>query len=130
MRFSVLASGSAANSTYVEVGETRILIDCGLSARQIGVRLDGLGVDVSSVEAILLTHEHSDHIAGIRVLSNRLRIPVYTTEETAAEIHAGFLEDRHANATGKRCSSKAGTSDHIVAKVMNSVVHTGVKSAG
>jgi phosphoribosyl 1,2-cyclic phosphodiesterase len=47
MRFSVLASGSAANSTFVEVGETRILIDCGLSARQIGVRLDGLGVDVS-----------------------------------------------------------------------------------
>jgi len=90
MRFSVLASGSAANSTFVEVGETRILIDCGLSARQIGMRLDGLGVDVSSVDAILLTHEHSDHIAGIRVLSNRLRIPVYTTAETAAEMGDAF----------------------------------------
>lgn len=86
MRFSVLASGSAANSTYIEVGETRILIDCGLSARQAGIRLASLGVDVSSISAILLTHEHIDHYAGIRVLSSRLRVPVYTTPETAAEI--------------------------------------------
>ncbi len=90
MRFSVLASGSAANSTFIEVGNTRLLIDCGLSARQAGVRLHDMGVDLKTVQGILLTHEHSDHIAGLRVLSNRMRLPVYTTAETAAEVEGLF----------------------------------------
>ncbi len=90
MRFSVLASGSAANSTFLEAGDTRLLIDCGLSARQVGLRLHGLGIDIKTVQGILLTHEHSDHIAGLRVLSNRMRLPVYTTEETAAQVDGLF----------------------------------------
>lgn len=86
MKFSVLSSGSKANSTYLEVGKTRLLIDCGLSARQAGLRLGALGVEVGSLDAILVTHEHSDHIAGVPVLSRRVRLPVVTAKETAQEI--------------------------------------------
>lgn len=86
MKFAVLSSGSKANSTYIEVGKTRLLIDCGLSARQAGLRLESLGIDVRSLNAILVTHEHSDHIAGVPVLSRRLGLPVLTTKETAGQI--------------------------------------------
>jgi len=83
MRFSVLASGSKANCTVVESAGRRILIDCGLSCRQTEVRLISLGIDPSSIGAILVTHEHSDHINGIPVFLKKHRIPVYLNQRTA-----------------------------------------------
>lgn len=82
-RFSVLASGSKANCTYVEAGQHRFLIDCGLSARQIEVRLGLLDVNPSSLQAILISHEHSDHICGASVFSRRFKIPVYANSKTS-----------------------------------------------
>ena len=84
MRFCVLASGSKGNSTYVETGATRILIDAGLSGKAIEQRLAAIQVDPASLSAILVTHEHHDHICGVGVLSRRFQLPVIINELTLA----------------------------------------------
>ena len=78
MRFSVLASGSRANCTYVESNSAKILIDCGLSGKECEKRLNRLGRSAAELDAILITHEHSDHIKGVSVLSRRYQIPVFS----------------------------------------------------
>ena len=82
MRFCVLASGSKGNSTYVETGSTRILIDAGLSGKEIERRLAVVQVDPASLSAIIVTHEHHDHICGVGVLSRRYGLPVFVNEPT------------------------------------------------
>jgi phosphoribosyl 1,2-cyclic phosphodiesterase len=84
MRFSVLSSGSKANCTYIDAGEARILIDCGLSASRAAERLESLGVPPDSITAILVTHEHSDHLLGVPVFSRRHKVPVFANRRTAA----------------------------------------------
>lgn len=83
MRFSVIASGSNANCTFLESNSSRILIDCGLSARETHRRLVELGINPTTLNGIIITHEHSDHIIGLSRLSRTLKIPVYTTKKTA-----------------------------------------------
>jgi len=80
----VLGSGSSGNSALVCFGETRILIDAGLSARQICLRLENLGVDPDSLSAIVLTHEHGDHTRGIDVFCRKRSMPIYGTTHTCA----------------------------------------------
>jgi phosphoribosyl 1,2-cyclic phosphodiesterase len=84
MEFSILASGSAGNSTVVRSGDTCILIDAGLSAKQIVRRLEICGVDPDSLSGILLTHEHGDHTAGLDVFLRKRSIPVYCEIRTRA----------------------------------------------
>lgn len=100
MRFSVLSSGSKANSTFIEVGSQRILIDCGLSATQASKRLVAHGINPESLTAIIVTHEHSDHIKGVPALSRRYKIPVYANERTAQHIDAPFAMEHFV--TGDR----------------------------
>ena len=78
----VLASGSSGNSVYVASNTTRILIDAGLSAKQVAVRLEQIGIVPESINGICVSHEHGDHIAGIRVLQKRHGIPVYANAGT------------------------------------------------
>lgn len=82
MRFAVLGSGSGGNAAVVEAGGVRVLVDAGLSARQIVVRLGMMGIEPASLDAILLTHEHGDHVRGLRVLVKSLAVPVYATPMT------------------------------------------------
>ncbi len=82
MRMTVLASGSRGNSTVVASAHTRILVDAGLSCRELLKRMAAAGEDPAALDAILLTHEHQDHVAGLATLARRLRIPVYLTEPT------------------------------------------------
>lgn len=84
MRFSVLGSGSAGNATLLACGEQALLIDCGLSLRQLERRMALLDFAPSSIIAILLTHEHDDHIATVAALSRKYRIPVLTSHGTRA----------------------------------------------
>lgn len=85
MRFSVISSGSRANCTFVESGATRVLIDCGLSASQAEKRLRQIGIDPLTIDAILVTHEHRDHVHGIPVFCRRYnRVNVFTNKRTAA----------------------------------------------
>lgn len=84
MRFCVLGSGSKGNATFVEAGATRILIDAGFSGIEVARRLADIGIDINTISALLVTHEHGDHIRGIQVLSRRFSLPVYVSEATLA----------------------------------------------
>src|SRR6202142_129355 len=79
---SVLASGSRGNCALVSSSSTRILVDAGLSGRETFKRLKGLGERTEEISAILITHEHSDHVAGLERLAKKLNVPVYLTEGT------------------------------------------------
>jgi phosphoribosyl 1,2-cyclic phosphodiesterase len=82
MRMTVLASGSKGNCTVVSSGRTRILVDAGLSCRELLKRMAAAGEDSSTLDAVLITHEHQDHVAGLGVLARKLKIPVFITEPT------------------------------------------------
>ena len=82
VRFTVLASGSKGNSTVVTGGKTRILVDAGLSCRELFRRMLLADEDPATLDAIIVTHEHSDHVAGLAVTARKLGIPVYFTEAT------------------------------------------------
>ncbi len=79
---TVLASGSKGNSTVIATSETRVLVDAGLSCRELMKRMALAGEDPAALDAILITHEHQDHVAGLSTLARRLRVPVYFTEPT------------------------------------------------
>lgn len=82
VRFTVLASGSKGNSTVVTGGKTRILVDAGLSCRELFRRMKLADEDPATLDAIIITHEHSDHVAGLAVTARKLGIPVYITQAT------------------------------------------------
>ena len=82
MKFCVLGSGSKGNATYLESDGTSILIDAGMSGKELDKRLSAIGVELSTIDAILVTHEHNDHIQGVGVLSRRTGIPVYANPAT------------------------------------------------
>jgi phosphoribosyl 1,2-cyclic phosphodiesterase len=86
VQLTILGSGSAGNCTYLEAGETRLLIDAGFSGRQIRQRLAGIGRAVEALTGILITHEHSDHTQGLTVLAAKLGIPVYCNRMTKEAI--------------------------------------------
>jgi phosphoribosyl 1,2-cyclic phosphodiesterase len=90
MRCTVLASGSKGNCAIIEGAASTILIDAGLSARELTRRLEAAGYDPASIDAVLVTHEHGDHIRGLDVIARKLDIPVYATEGTLRD----FLEFR------------------------------------
>ena len=82
VRFTVLASGSKGNSTVLSGGRTSILVDCGLSCRELFRRMKQAGEEPETLDAIIITHEHSDHVNGVAVTARKLGIPVYFTEAT------------------------------------------------
>jgi phosphoribosyl 1,2-cyclic phosphodiesterase len=102
VRFTILGSGSAGNCAYLETDDTRLLIDAGLSGRQIRQRLAAIGRSPESLHAILLTHEHTDHSQGLATIAARLNIPVYCNRLTreAVEGQLGTRLECHVFATG------------------------------
>jgi len=80
--FCPLFSGSSGNALFVQYGNTRLLIDAGKPGRQIEDALRLIGVSAESLSAVLITHEHSDHIHGAGILARKYRLPVYATAET------------------------------------------------
>ena len=82
MRFSILASGSKGNACYIESEEARILIDGGLSCRELIRRLTLIGRDSTDFDALILTHEHSDHIKGAGPIARQFDIPVFANNQT------------------------------------------------
>jgi phosphoribosyl 1,2-cyclic phosphodiesterase len=79
MRFASLGSGSEGNCLVVEAGDTRVLVDCGFRVRDTVARLARLGIAADSISAILVTHEHADHIGGVAAFAARYRVPVWLT---------------------------------------------------
>lgn len=82
MKFTVLGSGSTGNAVLISTEKTNVLVDAGLSAREILRRLAFVGVDHTELDGILITHEHSDHAGGLRVLLNTVQCPVYVSRAT------------------------------------------------
>lgn len=82
VKFTILGSGSAGNCAYLETGEARILVDAGFSTRQVRLRLASIGKTPENLSAILLTHEHSDHISGLLGLADKYHIPVFCNRGT------------------------------------------------
>ncbi len=88
MKLCVLASGSKGNVTYFESGKTKILIDCGLSFKQLQLRLSNKELSIKDLNGILITHEHTDHVQGIDVLLKRIDTTCYLTEDTYNSLHS------------------------------------------
>jgi phosphoribosyl 1,2-cyclic phosphodiesterase len=82
MRLCVIGSGSSGNVLYAESGDARILVDVGLSGRETSRRLTAVGIDPSSLTAIILTHEHADHAKGVSVLARTYGLPIYVSPAT------------------------------------------------
>ena len=101
MRFSVLASGSQGNACYVETSATRILVDAGLSCKEIIRRLENIGVEPDRLDGLFITHEHSDHIKGLRVLTKATEANIYANENTFHGMNLVISEE-------KRCCFSTG----------------------
>ena len=93
---TILGSGSAGNCAVVESPACKLLIDGGLSARQIAHRLEAVNLCAEDLDGILVTHEHSDHVGGIGVLCKRFDVPIYCNSLTAEAIRRGNLERHQA----------------------------------
>lgn len=112
MKFTVLGSGSTGNAVLISSETTNVLVDAGLSAREILRRLFEMGVEADGLDAILITHEHSDHAGGLRVLMRSVDCPVYISCDTLD----AFYDTQAGGKNGDSESSKrkAALSDHTV----------------
>lgn len=91
LQFALLGSGSQGNALVVETPSVRVLVDCGFPAREIEQRLSALGVDPNSLSAILVTHEHGDHVRGVGAFARRYALPVWMTPGTFHGANYGKL---------------------------------------
>lgn len=91
----MLSSGSRGNAIYVASGQTAVLIDAGISGVQLERRMKQQGLLPESLDALVVSHEHTDHVAGVGVMARRYNLPVYITKETrkASEIKLGCIND-------------------------------------
>ncbi|MEQ1532647.1 MAG: MBL fold metallo-hydrolase [Sideroxydans sp.] len=94
MRFALLGSGSEGNALVVQVGATTLLMDCGFSVTETLTRLARLGLCAEQFNGILVTHEHSDHIAGVARLARKFNLPVWMTHGTARFQQHAFADIR------------------------------------
>lgn len=99
MRCITLASGSKGNCFFIEGDSGALLVDAGLSAREILVRIAAAGLDAGRINAVLVTHEHGDHLRGVDVLTRKLDIPAYATEGTLHD----FLHHRRMSEKAIDC---------------------------
>jgi phosphoribosyl 1,2-cyclic phosphodiesterase len=98
----MLGSGSAGNSALIATDHCKILVDGGLSARQLVLRLERCGVMPEQLDGVLLTHEHGDHICGLEVLCRKFDVPIYCNALTAEAVRSGYTFERVAAATNWR----------------------------
>ncbi len=91
MKICSIASSSSGNCIYVGSDNTHILIDAGISGKRVKAGLNSIGVEPESIDAVLITHEHSDHIKGLGVISRKYNIPIYATEPTWRKIISSKL---------------------------------------
>jgi len=111
MKLTVLGSGSTGNAILIVGGQTRVLVDAGMSAKEIARRLALMGEDAQQLDGVLVTHEHGDHSGGLRVLLSAIDCPVYISPKTfdayVSERSAGNDEPR------KRAKALDGRVEHI-----------------
>ena len=116
MRFQIFASGSSGNCSYIGSETTHLLFDAGISRRRTQENLHRLGLDLSDLDGIFLTHEHSDHIQGLEMILKKYDVPVYATEGTIEalrrmEKYAAYGRDRF---TAVKADEKVSVGDITV----------------
>src|SRR5215467_947265 len=89
---SVLGSGSRGNATFVKTDRVRLLIDAGLSLKELARRLEAIGEDPNGIDVVLVTHEHSDHSGALKMLVKELPVQAFLTAGTIRELHADEYE--------------------------------------
>ena len=94
LSLTVLGSGSSGNCAVVRTERTRLLVDAGLSAKQIVLRLEKMGLRLEQLDGVLLTHEHGDHTAGLEVLCRKHHLPLFCTPLTQETLASGFVKAR------------------------------------
>lgn len=94
---TILGSGSAGNSALVATDHCKILVDGGLSARQLVLRLEQCGVTAERLDGVLLTHEHGDHVCGLAVLCRKFHVPIYCNALTAEAVRYDGSFERYRN---------------------------------
>ncbi len=99
IKFLSLISGSSGNASFISDGTTNILIDCGMSGSRLKSALGSIDILPEDLDAVLITHEHSDHIKGLGVIARRYNIPIYATEDTFLNFkNVGEIDDNLKNA--------------------------------
>src|ERR1700752_1156420 len=93
----MLGSGSAGNSALIATHHCKILVDGGLSARQLVLRLEQCNVTPDQLDGVLLTHEHGDHICGLEVLCRKFQVPIYANTLTAEAVRSSSALEEHRN---------------------------------
>ena len=88
VEFQILGSSSGGNCALLQTGQTKVLVDVGFSAKRIGFLLGSVGESLDAIDAVFLTHEHSDHAQGIRGLAKRADLPVFANRDTADAVQA------------------------------------------
>lgn len=127
-RLAPLFSGSTGNSYYIGSRSAGLLIDCGRSARQMDAMLRRCGVDPLAIQGILVTHEHSDHITGLRVFAKKYRLPVYASAGTCAAIAQQMESELRVIGEGEEIAGmvvKPFHTSHDCAEGMGFRVYTG-----
>ncbi|MGH9907897.1 MAG: MBL fold metallo-hydrolase, partial [Pyrinomonadaceae bacterium] len=109
MKLTVLGSGSTGNAVLIVAGETRVLVDAGLSAKEIARRLALVGEDVRQLDGVLVTHEHGDHAGGLRVLLRSVDCPVFISAKTCD----AYISERFNVASDERRKRAAALSDRV-----------------
>ncbi len=91
--FISLISGSSGNAAFISDGHTRLLVDCGMSGKRLEQALCEIGSSAAEIDALLITHEHSDHVRGAGIIARRHKIPVYATLGTHSAMDVGKIDD-------------------------------------
>ena len=86
MKFSILASGSKGNSTYIEADGRKILIDVGITFKDLSSRLESVGINIGDIDTLLITHSHSDHVKGLSTFYNKVKPTIYMADKTYEEL--------------------------------------------
>ena len=92
--FRILGSSSSGNCALLQTAHTKVLIDAGFSAKRIGCMLDSVGESIDAIDAVFLTHEHSDHAQGLRGLAKRADLPVFANRDTADAVQEKYCSKR------------------------------------
>ena len=88
LQYSVLASGSTGNALYIETERTKLLVDAGLTGKAMQQRIEAIGRSFDGIDALLVTHEHSDHIKGVGILARKYNVPIYANAKTWAAMES------------------------------------------
>ena len=135
----MLGSGSAGNSALISTGHCNILVDGGLSARQLTLRLEQCAVAPEQLDGVLLTHEHGDHICGLEVLCRKFRVPIYANASTAEAVRCDSPLDEHRNWRIFRTGAEFSICDiavqtfpvpHDAVDPVGFLFHTGTRALG